>query len=187
MIPWDWNATPEERAAQFPCDDYLSVPVRRLTRAITIAAPAPTVFRWLCQLKVAPYSYDLIDNLGRRSPRRLTPGAEQLAVGEPFLVFRLVEFHEGESLTGVVQPHFQRRFGSLAVTYSLQPHHDGACRLVVRLNAGATTRLQRVRRGFLAWGDLIMMRKQLLTLKRLAEHNAALAAASASAPRRDDC
>jgi hypothetical protein len=172
MIPWDWNATPEERAAHFPCDDYLSIPVRRLTRAITIVAPAPTVFRWLCQLKVAPYSYDWLDNLGRRSSRQLTPSAEQLALGEPFLVFRLVEFHKGQSLTGVVQSRFERRFGPLAVTYSIQPYHDGACRLVVRLNAGATTPLQRGRRAFLAWGDLIMMRKQLQTLKRLAEPEA---------------
>jgi hypothetical protein len=49
------------------------------------------------------------------------------------------------------------------------PRRDGTCRLIVRLNASATTSLQRVRRALLASGDLIMMRKQLLTLKKLAE------------------
>jgi hypothetical protein len=169
MIPWDWNATPEERAAHFPSDDYLTIATRRLTRAVTIEAPAPAVFRWLCQLKVAPYSYDWIDNLGGRSPRQLTPGVDQLAVGQPFLVFRLVEFQEGLSLTGVVQPRFERLYGSLAVSYAIMPRRDGTCRLIVRLNASATTSLQRVRRALLASGDLIMMRKQLLTLKKLAE------------------
>jgi hypothetical protein len=49
------------------------------------------------------------------------------------------------------------------------PHsYDGTCRLVVRLDVGATTSLQRIRRALLASGDLIMMRKQLLTLKKLA-------------------
>ena len=76
MIPWEWNTTAQERAARFACDGYLDLdtPVRRLTRAITITAPPPTVFGWLCQLKVAAYSYDWLNNRGRRSPRRLTPG-----------------------------------------------------------------------------------------------------------------
>jgi hypothetical protein len=169
MIPWEWNTTAQERAARFACDGYLDSPVRRLTRAVTIAAPPPTVFRWLCQLKVAPYSYDWLDNRGRRSPRRLTPGAERLAHGQPLLVFELVEFQQGQSLTGVVQPRFQRVYGPLAGTYAVQPRHDGTCRLVVRLDVGATTPVQRVRRGLLAWGDLVMMRKQLRTLKQLAE------------------
>ena len=173
MIPWEWNTTLQERAARFPCDDHLDTPFRRLTRAITIAAPPPIVFRWLCQLKVAPYSYDWLDNRGRRSPRRLTPGAERLALGQRLLVFELVEFQQGRSLTLAVQPRCQRLYGPLALTYAIQPRHDGSCRLVVRLDVGATTPLQRGWRVLLAWGDLVMMRKQLLTFKQLAEHHLA--------------
>ena len=93
-------------------------------------------------------------------------------MGQRFLVFELVEFQQGQSLTLVVQPRFQRLYGPLAVTYAIQPRHDGSCRLVVRLDVGATTSLQRGWRVLLAWGDLVMMRKQLLTLKHLAERYA---------------
>ena len=169
MMPREWNATSGERAARLPCDGYLRTPFARFTRAITIAAAPETVFRWLCQLKVAPYSYDWIDNRGRHSPRRLTAGAERLAISQQFLVFELAEFEEGRSLTGVVQPRFERLYGPMAGTYSIQPRHHGTCRLVAGLDVSATTAWQRARRALLAWGDLIMMRKQLMTLKELAE------------------
>ena len=94
-------------------------------------------------------------------------------MGQRLLVFELVEFQQGQSLTLVVQPRFQRLYGPLTVTYAIQPRHGGSCRLVVRLNVGATTPLQRGWRVLLAWGDLVMMRKQFLTFKQLAEHHAA--------------
>ena len=93
-------------------------------------------------------------------------------MGQRFLVFELVEFQRGQHLTGVVQPRFQRLYGPLAVTYAIQPRHDGSCRLVVQLNVGATTPLRRGWRVLLAWGDLVMMRKQLHTLAALAARTA---------------
>ncbi len=70
------------------------------------------VFRWLCLLEVAPYSYDWIDNLGRRSPRTLTPGTEDLEVGQEFLVSRLLEFEPDRHIAGVVLPRPERLFRS---------------------------------------------------------------------------
>ena len=76
-VATEWGSTAPERAMPLPCD-------RPASRAPRPAAPprrgrgraGRDVFRWLCQLRAAPYSYDLIDNLGRRSPPRLTPGLD---------------------------------------------------------------------------------------------------------------
>ena len=111
----NWGSTPAERAESFPCDELLDGAPMRLYRAVDVAAPAETVFRWLCQLRAAPYSYDLIDNGGRRSPQALTPGLERLEPGQRFMrIFRLAEFEPGRSLTvrsrGTV-------FGEVVVSY----------------------------------------------------------------------
>ena len=97
-----WNVTAEERAAGYPCDRYMHAPYEAFLRAVDVDAPPEVVFRWLCQLKVSPYSYDCIDNRGRRSPRSLMPGSENLELGQEFLVFRLVEFVTNRRITGVV-------------------------------------------------------------------------------------
>src|SRR4029077_18564030 len=91
-----WGSTASERARAFPCDGVLPHASFDLYRAVTVEAPASRVFRWLCQLRVAPYSYDLLDNWGRRSPRELTPGADDLAVGQKIMtIFTLVSFEIG--------------------------------------------------------------------------------------------
>lgn len=164
-----WNATAEERAARYPCDAYLEPPWRGLVRAIDVAAPAPVVFCWLCQLKIAPYSYDLLDNRGRRSPRTPTPGADDLAVGQTFLVFTITDYEQDRHISGTGRAPFTRTYGPLAVTYLVRPRSPNNCRLVVKLDVATNGRAQRFRAAGLALGDLIMMRKQLRTLKALAE------------------
>ena len=162
-----WGSTPEERARRFPCDDLLPEPAQALYRAVAVDAPPSVVFRWLCQLKVAPYSYDWIDNLGRRSPRELTPGVDDLVVGEPVIIFELASFAVDEHLTLVARGH--RVFGEVAISYTVRPQGAGT-RLVVKLVANPIGGLAGgVLRRVLPLGDLVMMRRQLLNLKRLAE------------------
>jgi hypothetical protein len=166
-----WGSTAAERAQPFPCDRHLPRIDDVLHRSVTIAAEAAIVFRWLCQLRVAPYSYDWIDNFGRRSPRRLVPGLERLRVGERFMsVFRLVDFETDRHLTllSAASP-----FGRWAVTYRILAAGPGHCRLVVRVLAAYPPVVRPVMQRLFPPGDWIMMRRQLLNLKELAEQTPA--------------
>jgi hypothetical protein len=167
-----WGSTEAERAAAYPCDRLLPRPDDALFRGVDVAAPAPVVFRWLCQLRVAPYSYDWIDNGGRRSPRQLTPGLDRLERGQEVMsIFGLADYEVGRHLTLVLRkPSALRAFGEVAGSYVVVPGSERSCRLLVKLLVryppGA---YGAVMRRVLPWGDLAMMRRQLLTLKRLAE------------------
>jgi hypothetical protein len=165
----EWGSSAVERSEPFPCDDLGVSPDRVLFRAIDIVAPPEQVFRWLCQLRVAPYSYDWLDNLGRRSPRELTEGVEQLEIGQRMCtIFTLAHFEPGRSLTldhrGV--------FGRVAITYRVTPRPGGS-RLVVKLLWVVPGSIARpLLAALLPAGDLVMMRKQLRTFKALAERDA---------------
>jgi hypothetical protein len=152
-LPLVWGATPDERH-----------------RAVPVAAPPAITWRWLCQLAVAPYSYDWIDNRGRRSPAELTPGAEHLEVGQTMVViFRITSLEDGHHWTGITDTRGEQLFGPIGVTYAAEPDDAAGehSRIVCRMSARRGARTYA-----LAWGDLVMMRKQLLTLKQLAERDA---------------
>ena len=161
MIPGRvWGVTPAERAAEFYGDTLLSGPVTICDRAVAVDAPADLVFAWICQLRRAPYSYDLLDNFGRRSPRRRDPHLTELAVGQRFMsLFELVAFTRGAEIT--------LRSRSCVVTYSATSRDAGA-----RLHTRVRFRGRGPLVALLAAGDFLMMRKQLLTLRDLAEHEA---------------
>ncbi|MBO0828981.1 MAG: hypothetical protein J2P24_14505 [Streptosporangiales bacterium] len=172
-LPFVWGATAAEVADTYGCDALLPDAPDRLVRAVGSRATPARLYRWLCQLRLAPYSYDLVDNYGRRSPRALVPGTEDLAVGQTVAtIFTLAAFTPDEELTLRIKggrPYLV--FGDLAVSYAVRPA-DGGSRLVAVLRctdppgpAGA------LRRRLLSWGDVPMMRKQLLTLAALAERS----------------
>jgi len=170
-----WGSTAFERAMPFPCDRYLPDAEDTYFRAIDVEAPAHSIFQWLCQLKVALYTYDWIDNAGHQSPRYLIPELENLEVGQRVMtIFKLVEFEADRHLTIVMaSPSAIATFGEIAVSYVILPLTERYCRLVVKCLVHYPTKGRwSIMRQFLPWGDLLMMRKQLLTLKYLAEHQA---------------
>lgn len=173
-IATTWGTTEEERRQALPCDKHMERPDAVWHRGVTVNAPASLVFRWLCQLRVAPYSYDLLDNLGRQSPRELTPGLDELVAGEITLMgrwrFELLDFERDRHVT---VRHRTSVFGATLLTYMTVPQAEDRCRLLVKVMMdyprGPIGWIMQV---FLPWGDLIMMRRQLLNFKELAERDA---------------
>ncbi len=168
-----WGTTHEEREAPFPGDRPADAGADLLWRGVGVVAPPGIVFRWLCQLRVAPYSYDWIDNGGRCSPRTLSPGLERLEPGQRFMrIFVLEEFEPGVQLTLAtpIGSRGARFFGAVRVTYWARAQAADRTRLLAKLRVvPGSGRSGRAMRAFLPWGDLLMMRRQLLNLKALAE------------------
>jgi hypothetical protein len=184
MIGTTWNVTPAERATRLPCDELMPNAVQ-FDRAISIDAPVPIVFAWLCQLRVAPYSYDLLDNTGRRSPRTRSAELTELAVGQPFVrifglthVFELAAFETNVHVTlQSRQGSAMSRFAEVSNTYAVTAEGDGT-RLHVRVLFKGPWLVGQT----LVLVNLLMMRKQLLVLEKLAERDARIGAGHVDAP-----
>ncbi len=169
-----WGARPAELTARTPADALLADPDEHWVRAVHVAAPPELVWRWLCQLRAAPYSYDRVDNLGRRSPQELTPGLDALAIGQRVMtIFTLESFALAEHLT--IRGRAPLR--QMAVSYLVEPDGEQRSRLamhlLVRLPRGARNPAGRAALALLRAGDLVMARRQLLNLRDLAERDAA--------------
>lgn len=84
-LPWSWGATAEEVAAPFPHADLVPDGRRSTTMAVTIDRPPEQVWPWLVQMgwgRAGWYSWDLLDNAGRRSATEIHPEWQDLAVGD---------------------------------------------------------------------------------------------------------
>ncbi|MDT4938072.1 MAG: hypothetical protein QOG80_1743 [Pseudonocardiales bacterium] len=161
MIGDRWGVTDRETAMHYPCDDFVPHPVLQLWRGITVNAPPERVWPWVAQIRLAPYSYDWIDNGGRTSPRELR-GLPEPVVGENFSTAagrplgHILSAEPGRHLTG--------RIMGAVMSYVLTPHGHGT-RLLLKISAAKG----RLTAPALSLGDLVMARRQLLNLKRLAE------------------
>ena len=161
MIGDRWGVSDSEVQRHYPCDDIVTSPTLQAWRGVGVAAPVDAVWPWVAQVRLAPYSYDWIDNLGRRSPRSLA-GLPEPRVGEAFTASggrplgRIVSVEPGEHLTATIMGAF--------MSYVLVPHGD-----TTRLLLKVVARPGRWAAPALSIGDLVMARRQLLNWKRLAE------------------
>jgi hypothetical protein len=162
MIGERWGVSDEEVRRRYPCDELVPSPVVQLWRGITIEASPQQVWPWLCQVQLAPYSYDWLDNFGRRSPRELR-GLPDPQPGERFSRSG-GRFDVGQILSVVHEEHLTATILDAVMSYVLVPD-SASTRLLLKIV------MQRSRwfGPLLAVGDWPMARRQLKNFKALAE------------------
>ncbi|HEY3771987.1 MAG TPA: hypothetical protein VGL69_03260 [Solirubrobacteraceae bacterium] len=163
MLADRWNVTDAETRRRYPCDEIVAAPALEAWRGVTVATPPERVWPWIVQIRVAPYSYDWIDNLGRRSPQRLLDLPDPV-VGDFFTT--AAGRSTGRVLAVAPGEHLTARIMGTVMSYVLVPQ-ERSTRLLLKLVTRRSGRLG----PLLCLGDLVMARRQLLNLARLAQQD----------------
>ncbi len=176
-----WGARDEEIAARMPGDDLVPSAQFTANRAIEINAPPAEIWPWLVQVgfgRAGFYSYDLLDNLGRRSAEVILPEWQDVHVGDlaapmanPATEATSFTVHSVET-----DRHLVWAKPDSTWVWVLDPLDSGRrTRLRVRLKQRYDWR----RPGALAltvilseFGDFFMMRRMLVGIRRRAEAGA---------------
>lgn len=170
-----WGATDEELMRPMAADERVPHPALETTRALTIDAPPEAVWPWLAQMghrRGGWYAYDWLDNFGVPSARRVIPELQDLRVGDRIAPtqrgFVVASLEPPRSL--VLESRDERGRVLLSWSFLLVPLEPGRTRFIERIRGIYDANLK----GLLMYlavepADFVMMRRQMLNLKRRAE------------------
>ena len=147
---------------------------RELLRCIEIRAGAADIFVWLKQLRIAPYSYDFLDNRGIKSPGYIIENLPPLKINAHFLLaFHIFGFEENKFIAGrfcvPINPPVNRYIKEMFIEYRIQEHATNAllwCKVRVLVNRDTASK------GFFHIFSVVnqfMTRRQLRKIKKLSE------------------
>ena len=188
-----WGASTQEAAGPLPGDELVHTPRMQSTRAVTIHAPAASVWPWLVQLgagRGGMYSYDVLENaagLGMRSADRILPEHQRLDVGDLIplgpdagIPVRRLETGSVLGLGGTMDPRTGKITSpslapagprlELGWTFVLQPVGQSTTRLLSRTRYDySPLAMGLILRPVLEPLQFLMERRMLLGLKSRAE------------------
>ena len=154
--------------------DIRGTDCRELLRHIKIDADKDSIFQWLKQLRVAPYSYDILDNRGIKSPDYIIENLPDLKLNAHFLLaFHIYGFEENLFIAGrfcqPVNPPVNLYLKDLFIEYRIVVEENFSllwCKVKGYYNKGIGSK------GFFAVFSVvnkIMMTRQLIKIRRLSE------------------
>lgn len=173
--PWQlrWGATDEELNRSMPGDDIVKHPTFDATRAVTIRARPEEIWPWMVQIgfgRAGWYSYDWIDNLGRPSAERIIPEFQNIQVGDLIPIFKDRGFWVKAFEPNRWMLWDDKDKGDLTWFWGLYPADDGQTRLITRVRLRYRWLSPTILFNLaLDVGDIVMMRKCMLGIKRRAE------------------
>lgn len=176
--PWQltWGATKDEINQSLPGDDIVNKPHFVATRAVSIQVPPAEVWKWIIQIGSARagfYSIDLIDNANQPSAREILPEYQKIEL-DAFIPFTpdqkngmwVKGFKEDEHIL------WWDRKGNGTWVWYLRQNKAGETRLMTRLQTRYDFSFPWIIYYiFYDFGDILMMSKCLLGIKRRAELN----------------
>jgi hypothetical protein len=154
--------------------DISNTTCRELFRCIEINANASDVFIWLKQLRIAPYSFDFIDNRCRKSPGYIIKNLPPLKVNTHFLLsFHIFDFEENSFIAGrfcePINSPVNLYMKGLFLEYRILEQETKTrlwCKIKGYLNTDISSK------GFFfifSFINKIMMKRQLKNIKKLSE------------------
>jgi len=176
--PWQlrWGATDAEIKRSMPGDEIVGKPSFNATRAVTIHAPAQNIYPWIVQMGVTRagwYSYDLLDNLGRRSAESILPEHQNIQVGD------LIPLSP-DGKQGMRVKYFRKNKwmlwwdekGDTSWVWEIHPEGEGSARLITRVRVKYRFFSPAILFNLLIeFFDILMMRKSMLGIKKRAENS----------------
>jgi hypothetical protein len=176
VILENWGSTPEEIQLALPGDNLVAQPAFSATRSISIAAPTSDVFPWITQLglgRAGWYSYDIIDNFGRKSATQLHPEWAVSSVGDSIpggpIDFVVTHLEAPHHLVMSLRSRRETTRFTFTLAYVLRETPEGT-RLISRVRSALQVPFGApLLKSTLGPGDGVMLRRQLLGLKERAE------------------
>ena len=174
--PWQlrWGATDEEVERPMPGDEIMERPTFNATRAVTIRARPQEIWPWIVQIgmtRAGWYSYDLLDNLGRPSARRILPQFQNPKIGD--VIPMSPDGKQGIYVKDFEQDRWMLWWdgkGGTSWAWGLYPVDEAHTRLITRVRKHYKWLSLSILFDMLVeFTDIIMMRKSMLGIKERAE------------------